>query len=914
MAALTGPSLVVRRLVAERTAGALLFVLVAVTAFVSAAAPRLFNRLADQGLRHEVAVASSVERDIELSELSRLETRAGRPLDAVEARGRELQSGLPASVQRLIGGRSYVIESIQYVVLQAPDQPTFVTLRYQSGIDAQVDFVAGRPPTGATTQAAIPGIGTPDGIPVEGNVYEAALSRLTAQEIGVSVGDRLFMTPDRTQQGAASGLGGVPAGIEIVGLFDARQPQGEYWLNDTSLQRASLEPVSLDTRLVFATALVAPDAYPSLLEAALGMQYTWRYFIDPQRWDAGDLESLLGDLRRMETTHTAVGALRLGSGPTLRTGLSTIADRYVAQRRTSEALLMLAAVGPASVATGAMGLVGLMLVRRRGGQLLLARGRGASPLQILAAQFGESLVLVSVPALLGYLAARSLISARDSDWSVVAALAVAVLATLLVLAATLPPALAAPHVEEREEAGTSGASPRRLIFEGLVLVLAAAATALLRGRGLAARTASGGEIGIDPFLAAVPLLLGLAVGLATLRLYPLPLRVLAWMAALRRDLVPVLALRRIGRQSALAHLPLLVLLATVAIAGFSTVMLVTIERGQVEASWQRVGANFRVPPDVSGSLGGIGVERAPGVEAVARWYEDRQPRFTLFAYETAALREVSGGTPADPRWPASLLAEPAAGGTAPLPAIVSSDRQLSGGDRFVLAVGGQPVELEVVQVRESFPGVASGVSFTVVSFDALSTALGRALPASGLLVRAPDDDGPALRAFLAQHAPGVGLDSRPELFARLRDAPLIAAVSGGFGLAVATAIGYAALALIVALTLTALARRRQLVQLRTMGLGRRQALGLTLGEHLPELLVAFLAGTALGVAAASLVQPGLGLTAFVGSDRPVVLRVDWMQIALFGAIPLAVAALGIVAGAWIGWQANLANETRGGME
>ncbi|MEP6681306.1 MAG: hypothetical protein ABJB65_07485, partial [Chloroflexota bacterium] len=572
MAALNGPSLVVRRLVAERTAGVLLFMLVAVTAFVAAAAPRLFNQLADQGLRHEVAVASSVERDIELSEVNRLEARAGRPLDAVEAHGKELQAGLPASVQRLIAGRSYVIESPQYVVLQPPDQPTFVSLRYQSGIEAQVTFVAGRPPTGATTTAAIPGIGTPDGSPVQGSVYEAALSRQTAEEIGVSVGDRLFMTPDRTQQGALLGLGGVPAGIEVVGIFEPREPQGEYWLNDTSLQRASLEPVSINTRLVFATALVAPDAYPSLLDAVLGMQYTWRYFIDPQRWDAGDLDALLGDLRRMQTTHASVGALQLGTGPTLRTGLSAIADRYVAQRRTSQALLMLAAVGPASVATGAMGLVGLMLVRRRRGQLLLARGRGASALQILAAQLGESVVLVAAPGFVGYLAARSLISARDSDWSIIAAIAVAVLATVLVLAATLPPALAAPHAEEREEAGSFGASPRRLIFEGLVLVLAVAATVLLRGRGLEAQTASGGEIGIDPFLAAVPLLLGLVVGLATLRLYPLPLRVLAWVAALRKDLVPVLALRRIGRQSALAHLPLLVLLATVGIGGFSTVM------------------------------------------------------------------------------------------------------------------------------------------------------------------------------------------------------------------------------------------------------------------------------------------------------------------------------------------------------
>jgi putative ABC transport system permease protein len=339
-------------------------------------------------------------------------------------------------------------------------------------------------------------------------------------------------------------------------------------------------------------------------------------------------------------------------------------------------------------------------------------------------------------------------------------------------------------------------------------------------------------------------------------------------------------------------------------------MLVTIERGQTDASWQRIGANFRVPPDLSGSLGGIGVEGAPGVQAVARWYEDRKPEFTLYAIETDAYTVVTGGTPADPHWPSAFLAGPPAGEAEPIPAIVSRDRGRSRGDRFELAVGGKPVKLEAVEVRSTFPGLASGASFVIVPFDALADALGRVLPATALLIRAPDADGPALRAFLAHRAPGVRLDSRPDLFARMHDAPLIAAVSSGFALAVGLAIGYAALALTVALALTALARRRQLAQLRTMGLGRRQALGLTLAEHLPELLVAFLVGTGLGVAAAWLVLPGLSLTTFVGSDRPVPLRVDWVRIGLYAAVPLVVAAAGIVIGAWIGWRGNLATVTR----
>jgi len=59
-----------RRLRAEAGVVALLLALVAVTSFVFAGAPRLFNLFADAALVHELNAAPFVDRDLQLSSVS----------------------------------------------------------------------------------------------------------------------------------------------------------------------------------------------------------------------------------------------------------------------------------------------------------------------------------------------------------------------------------------------------------------------------------------------------------------------------------------------------------------------------------------------------------------------------------------------------------------------------------------------------------------------------------------------------------------------------------------------------------------------------------------------------------------------------------------------------------------------------
>ena len=134
----------------------------------------------------------------------------------------------------------------------------------------------------------------------------------------------------------------------------------------------------------------------------------------------------------------------------------------------------------------------------------------------------------------------------------------------------------------------------------------------------------------DPFLALAPVLVGVAVALITIRLYPYPVRAIGWLAARRRDLVAVLGLRTIGRDPAAAYLPLLVLMLTVAIGSFTSVVRVTVDRGQVDDSWRQVGADYRIENGNGGTLAPRSTRRpsrasVPSRRATAR----RRSRSTL---------------------------------------------------------------------------------------------------------------------------------------------------------------------------------------------------------------------------------------------------------------------------------------------
>jgi putative ABC transport system permease protein len=728
-------------------------------------------------------------------------------------------------------------------------------------------------------------------------------------------------------------------GVDIVGIFDVADRADRYWLDDPQLDAPLVERVSLEIRIYHAVALVSPDAYPVLHGAQPGsssqdvefpFRYGWRFFLDPARVTAGRLGDVSAALTRLQAANP-FGADAFGSGGTsLRTGLPDVIERYVAQRATSEAALAVAAIGPASAAAGALGLVALIQARRRRTAARLVQGRGAPASHLLAAQLVEGLLVCVPAAVIGGAAAILALPGGSILAPVAAAALVAVAAIALLLVAIVPDARApagSPVAGGGREGPTSlRASPRRLVLEALIAVVAVLGVVSLRSRGLIGADA---RDGFDPYLAAVPLLVGVAAAIVAQRLYPLPIRALAWFGSSLRGLVPALALRNAARETSGANLPLLVLLLATAMGVFSSLLLVTVDRGQGVAAWQEVGADFRVDVIASDVLPGLDPLAIPGIEATAAALVQparfeggsiRNNPVTLHALDAPSYNAVVAGTPADPGLPTAFVnrtwdPETTGRGQDRIPALVSADlvarSGVGQGGTFTISVSGGERAFSVAGIRERFPGLPLGQPFVVLPSAALRVAFPDAsISNTRLYVRGAPEAIAPLREAATVYGSQLHIEAREEHRARLRDSPLMQAVSQGFVLALAVALGYAALALAAALTLSLAARRRQLALLRTLGLHGRHVAGLVLLEHTPMVLLALAGGVLLGLGIGVLITPDLGLQAFMGPTGDVRLHVDPLPVVLLGVAPIAVVMAAVLAATWLVQRADLARTVR----
>jgi putative ABC transport system permease protein len=580
--------------------------------------------------------------------------------------------------------------------------------------------------------------------------------------------------------------------------------------------------------------------------------------------------------------------------------------------------LSVAALGPIAVAAGALGLVAVVIIRRRRSALSLSRGRGASTGQLLTAQLWEGLLITIPAAVAGLLAARFAVPARSDPLSTTGAVLVAVSVTVLLLLATWPRARRARRDVERDDAPARRPGLRRVVLEATIIVVAVAAAWLLRERGLGAERADGGTAGFDPFLAAAPVLIGVATALLTIRLYPIPIRALAWSSARRRDLVPALGLRSIGRDPGSAYLPLLVVTLTVAIGVFSSVLALTIERGQVLAAWHETGADYRLETSsAAGFPPSADPAAVPGVDAVApalimstspvRDALGSRSSTTFVGLDVPAYEVVVAGSPIAREIPSELRTPPtgptAGSPGAPIPVVVSRRlpngwAPLSLGQTFRIGIRESPVEVTVVGFADDVPGLPRGLPFVLAPLA--STAAGWAGPVvrpDVLFVRGPASAEAGLRAAFSD--PPVEFTSRHATLAAQRGAPLVAAIGAGFRLAVVAAALYAALAIVAAVTLDAQRRAHELAYLRTLGLTSRQSVWLTFVEHAPPTLLALAVGIALGLGVAWLLAPGLGIGAFVGPAVTVRLQIDWLAVTSIAAIVLVVIVVMVGASSWL---------------
>lgn len=806
------------------------------TVFGATAEPKVRNRIEDAALRQMVSDAPSPVRDVSAA-FNRVVL--GRPPVAEEIRNGVIRALPPALASTLEASWGWTRTTAQPLdgpgITHEPGNLTpRVTIEYHTTVPAAVTMVEGTAPAS------------------KNDVVDVIVSKTVAEALAVHVGtDYTFME--------------VQA-VRVVGVFEPMNAADPMWqseptalapgiVSDARNQAVAVDPLLRRTGTLFTDPIGLRTLERN--EQVWGMSSTVRIRFAADKMDAGQVPGI----------RAAVTDLRVSprlSGYRLDTRLDRLLDDFIQQAAAMRAVFAVVVAGALGAALGLGALAARLAIDRRRTELGLVRARGAAVHRLARSLFAEALLVV-VPAAVAGWAVHRLVPGREAAGVVFGvgwlplALAVAV-AAAVPLAGALAHRRAGVHHERRDLALARPTLIRRTL-EVFAVAVAALGVLLLHRRGLSTQ-------GIDPYLSAVPLLIGVAAGLLALRLYPLPVRLLGRMAVRRRGAAAFLGLARAGRVGSAATLPLVVLVLAVATGSFAGAVRTGVNGARDVAAAREVGGDLRLAaqdtgfrPDEAAALATV-----PGVTSVARVYRAplgtlrrqgfAEPDVLVVALDAAAYRRALAAIGLDSPLPADL--ERAVGATEPLPALASGQLAIRLDDTLTVRYGDTDRKLRLAGTGEELFGLRRGADELLVvpwTPDA---------PVNELVVAGAGVDQARLVAAAEAATPSgkVTLTSLAAQRQALEQHAFNDGITVAFTIGTAAGLIAALLAVALALVVDAPARGRALSLLRTMGLSMRQARVVLFVELVPLVAAAVLTGAAVGAALPILLAPALGLTAF----------------------------------------------------
>lgn len=932
--------LVRRQLAADASAALTVVLLVLVTTALAVATPRAMEQLYTEAARETVRETPPALRNVvSVTEVSLpltgnpFSTVSGQefltapgqeepdeqgedadPIRVVTEAANELEQSLSPALARVAGDVVTAVVTEEGRVYGADGEPlsapvTVTTLRLQSGWQERVEFVEGSAPVGFELRDAEP---VPEGEtdiffpedPPPVTVVDVAMSVQTAQVWGMAVGE-VHPLPVSVRGNYIQDIF-----LRITGVFEPIDVADPYWYSNLRILEPALTipPLGGDD-IRTGTVLLSPAGWGQLQEEPLLFQpatVELQVPIDETSIRAEDVAAIVAGIREVESVDIAIGEPGEIEGlilPRLRpvSELAEALEVHLQQRASATAVVSLVVAGLLTVALAVLALAGRLVAERRRSSMAIARARGASPRQLGLLLGGEGLLLGAPAAVAGWLLARWLVQGDGGGLAVG-------LAVLLGLApAVLLPVLSrSGDVRgQRRDLGLAGSRRVRIVGELVVLALAVGGLVLLRRRGLATSVA---EVGVDPLLAATPVLIGLAAAVIALRVYPLPLAAMIALASRRRGAVGFLGAARAAREGAAGTAPLLVLMLGLATAVFGIVVSSTVTTGTAIAVAENVGAdaaaaglayteeNLAAAAAVPGVATLAGVHTDPNAELAPAGDDgasDEGERVLLVATDPTALGEVQAGLPGAPTLPAELSA-PVEPGQA-LPGL--AQRGVAAvGDALEVNFNGRTALVTVVATAPGgIPGVSAGREWILLPLQPLRDAVAlNLLPQDVLFAAEPGATLDTDRLAEALLATPANLRTPASVSTRLTDNALIDGVRTAFPVGAAVGAGYSALAMVLTLVVTARPRHRILSHLHTLGLTARQSRGLVALELAPLALTALAAGLAVGLATLWLVEPAVDLQPFTGGRGTPDIVIDPAGVGLVAGSFLAVVALAVL--------------------
>jgi putative ABC transport system permease protein len=892
--------LVVRR--RARRDAVLLFAWSALVAFVvllALAAPRQLTGTIDRGAQQAVADAGSAS-DI----LVRVPVGVPGPgLPPVEAPGQVvgfaqgLERDLPAGIRHVYASTTAAVLGTTLSVTNLTGTSGLTSTQVQLGMltpanSKGLTVRSGRLPRSDTATS----VNSP---------IEIALSAADASAAGLHVGS-VVNVPSAAGQATS---GGQPTtALKVVGILDRGTSGTANWLDMPSVWAPDEPPTADTVQALGITALTTPAG---MTDASIeyGEQFTAyiRVHVNPERFSA-NIEPQVADELAVLTVNSDPLQDESGAPVTVSSRLGDALSAYPSQARAALAQMSLVLASLLGVAIAVLILVSRLVVVRRGRELALERARGSSLPSIVARMLVESLAVTVIAGVIGFVLATAIEPGPvDNYGTLLLALGASLLAAPVQAALLLrgqwttrkTPANRQARLELRKRANA-----RRVAAELTVLVLAVAAFLSLLGRGLL-ETATDG---IDPLLAAAPLLFVVVVALVVLRLYRWPVRAIGAIGRQTRGALGLLGAARAER--AVSALPLLALTLAVSLSVGGGVLIASVNGGQVVASWQRVGADARVDalvsPDTIASI-----SNQPGVTAVGAaqvsvgvpmLFGSTTELPTMFAIDrgfpglishlppdsgesndVASLRQLAVATPATARLPVVVNAQLASH-------LVTKD--------IAMDYGSMKIEMRVIGVTNVEPTGYELGPFFYVDLDSLKQRLQRS-KASDPSLSTPNTvliTGPgAAHAAASLGVAKADIHSRADWLRDRRHLALIAGTQQTMLLATVAVTLLAAIALIATALAGARDRGRSLSLLRTLGMRAGLGWWLALAELLPVVVASLIGGIVAGIGMPVLLEPSLGLRVLAGgeSDPPTVISPGLIAGLVIAAI--VVMAVAIVA-------------------
>ena len=496
------------------------------------------------------------------------------------------------------------------------DPLAWVSLAFTSGLEEHITITEGIFPV------VVVSINSP---------VEVLVSEVLAEELGLQVGESFIAFGQR--QKADDTSYNVEIAVRVAGVWHATDVEDPYWFsNPTKLNEVLLLPEESFTGRI--AGYLEDEIYIAL----------WHLVMDGSEVHTGDVGYLVG---RIQTLHQRIASVlpdtRMDDSP-----MDALREYWLASKLLT-VLLYAFSIPILGLILAFISLVVGLSVERQRNEIAVLRSRGATRLQVLGIAGLEALILGALALLSGLPVSESiahLIGKTRSflDFTLESTLRVEVTSTALylgiaavgltLLAQIVPTFSAARHtiVTYKRDRARAMRAPwwQRIWLDGLLFIPAAYGSFLLRQQGSVAipGIAIANNALNDPFqnplLFLVPALGVFALTLFILRILPILMRIVTWIAAKLGSVGLLMASRHLARTPGFYAAPLILLILTLSLSAYVASLAQTLDHHLYDQRYYQVGADMRIVEqgETAGNenLSMIGMEdRSASTEDGPRW-------------------------------------------------------------------------------------------------------------------------------------------------------------------------------------------------------------------------------------------------------------------------------------------------------